>query len=65
MQSFAATIRRERDLIRNTRDHALAKRAYGFHSPDALIAMTLLTRGGLCPTTTRSSSIKPDRWKCQ
>src|SRR6516165_7982504 len=53
-----------RDLIGNTLDHglsnarseatnthlrALTKRAYGFHSPDALIAMALLTRGGLCP----------------
>jgi hypothetical protein len=33
--TFAATIGRERDLIRNTRDHALAKRACGFHNPDA------------------------------
>jgi hypothetical protein len=33
----------------NTHLRALTKRAYGFHSPDALIAMALLTRGGLCP----------------
>jgi transposase len=61
---LARTIRRYRDLIWNTLDHrlsnarseatnthlrALTKRAYGFHSPDALIAMALLTRGGLCP----------------
>jgi transposase len=62
--TLARSIRRYRDLIRNTLDHglsnarseatnthlrALTKRAYGFHSPDALIAMALLTRGGLCP----------------
>jgi transposase len=62
--ALARTIRRYRDLIHNTLDHglsnarseatnthlrALTKRAYGFHSPDALIAMALLTRGGLCP----------------
>jgi Transposase len=62
--TLAASIRRYRDLIHNTPDHALSnarseatdtrlraltKRAYGFHSPDALIAMALLTRGGLCP----------------
>jgi transposase len=62
---LARSIRRYRDLIRNTLDHnlsnarsestnthlrALTKRAYGFHSLDALIAMALLTRGGLCPT---------------
>lgn len=62
--ALARSIRRHRDLIWNTLDHglsnarseatnthlrALTKRAYGFHSPDALIAMALLTRGGLCP----------------
>ena len=62
--ALARSIRRYRDLICNTLDHglsnarseatnthlrALTKRAYGFHSPDALIAMALLTRGGLCP----------------
>lgn len=62
--ALARSIRRYRDLIWNTLDHelsnarseatnthlrALTKRAYGFHSPDALIAMALLTRGGLCP----------------
>ena len=61
---LARSIRRYRDLIWNTLDHglsnarseatnthlrALTKRAYGFHSPEALIAMALLTRGGLCP----------------
>ena len=62
--ALARSIRRYRDMICNTLDHglsnarseatnthlrALTKRAYGFHSPDALIAMALLTRGGLCP----------------
>lgn len=62
--ALARSIRRYRDLIYNTLDHglsnarseatnthlrALTKRAYGFHSPDALIAMAMLTRGGLCP----------------
>ena len=62
--ALARSIRRYRDLIWNTLDHglsnarseatnthlrALTKRAYGFHSPNALIAMALLTRGGLCP----------------
>ena len=62
--ALARSVRRYRDLIYNTLDHnlsnarseatnthlrALTKRAYGFHSPDSLIAMALLTRGGLCP----------------
>lgn len=62
--ALARTIRRYRNLIWSTLDQglsnalseatnthlrALTKRAYGFHSPDALIAMALLTRGGLCP----------------
>ncbi|QFG26977.1 ISL3 family transposase [Actinomadura sp. WMMB 499] len=33
----------------NTHLRALTKRANGFHTPDALIAMAALTRGGLCP----------------
>lgn len=33
----------------NTHLRALTKRAYGFHSPEALIAMAMLTRGGCCP----------------
>ncbi|MGH3319819.1 MAG: transposase [Streptosporangiaceae bacterium] len=59
------TLRRYRDLIGNTLDtgttnarveatnthlRALTKRAYGFHSPEALIAMATLTRGGLRPS---------------
>lgn len=33
----------------NTHLRALTKRSYGFHSPQALIAMATLTRGGACP----------------
>lgn len=61
---LARSIRRYRDLIWNTLDHnlsnarseatdthlrALTKRSYGYHSPEALIGMAMLTRGGLCP----------------
>ena len=61
---LAKTIERYRPLIWNTLEHALSnarseatnthlrvltRRAYGFHTPDALIAMAMLTRGGLCP----------------
>lgn len=61
---LAKTIERYAPLIRNTLDHGLSnarseatnthlrlltRRAYGYHSPDALIAMAMLTRGGLCP----------------
>jgi transposase len=33
----------------NTHLRLLTRRAYGYHSPEALIAMADLTRGGLCP----------------
>jgi transposase len=33
----------------NTHLRLLTRRAYGYHSPEALIAMATLTRGGLCP----------------
>jgi transposase len=33
----------------NTHLRAITKRDYGFHSPEALIAMATLTRGGACP----------------
>jgi transposase len=33
----------------NTHLRVLTRRSYGFHSPAALIAMAMLTRGGLCP----------------
>jgi len=61
---LARTITRFLPLIRNTLDHGLSnarseatnthlrlltRRAYGYHSPNALIAMAGLTRGGLCP----------------
>jgi transposase len=61
---LAKTTERYRQLIHNTLDHglsnarteatnthlrALTRRAYGFHTHDALIAMAMLTHGGLCP----------------
>jgi transposase len=61
---LAKTIERYRPLIGNTLEHGLSnarseatnthlrvltRRAYGFHSPDALIALAMLTRGGLRP----------------
>jgi len=61
---LAATVERYKPLIFNTLDHGLSnarseatnvhlrtltRRAYGFHSPEALIAMAMLTRGGCCP----------------
>jgi transposase len=61
---LAKTIDRYLPLIRNTLDHGLSnarseatnthlrlltRRAYGYHTPEALIAMAMLTRGGLCP----------------
>jgi transposase len=61
---LAKTIKRYRNLIHNTLDHRLSnalseatnthlrlltRRAYGYHSADALIAMATLTRGGCCP----------------
>ena len=62
--ALAKTLKRFQQLIWNTLIHsmsnaqseatnthlrALTRRAYGFHSPEALIAMAMLTRGGLCP----------------
>ena len=61
---LAKTIKRYRTLILNAVEHGLSnarseatnthlrlltRRAYGYHSPEALIAMADLTRGGLCP----------------
>ena len=69
--AVARTIRRHRQLIINTLDHGLSnarseatnthlrtltKRAYGFHSPDALIGMAMLTRGGICPALPRRTA---------
>lgn len=64
-EKLCRTIERYRPLIGNTLDHnvtnarseatnthirALTKRACGYHTPEALIAMATLTRGGLCPS---------------
>jgi transposase len=64
MVKLSRTLTRYRPLIEATLTHGLSnarseatnvhlrvltRRSYGFHSPEALIAMALLTRGGLCP----------------
>ena len=69
--TLARTIERYRPLILNTLEHGLSnarseatnthlrvltRRAYGFHSAEALIAMAMLTRGGLCPELPRRPS---------
>jgi transposase len=61
---LAKSIEHYKPLIVNTLEHeisnarseatnvhlrVLTRRAYGFHSPEALIAMAMLTRGGVCP----------------
>jgi len=33
----------------NTQIRLITRRAYGFHSPKSLIALAMLTLGGLCP----------------
>jgi transposase len=68
--TLAATITRYRTLILNAVTHGLSnarseatnthlrlltRRAYGYRSPDALIAIADLTRGGLCPPLPRRS----------
>jgi transposase len=40
----------------NTRIRLIARRAFGFHSPEALIALSLLALGGLCPPLPGRSS---------
>jgi transposase len=67
---LARTIKRFLPLIHNTLDHRLSnalseatnthirlltRRAYGYHSPDALVTMATLTQGGLCPPLPRRS----------
>jgi transposase len=62
---LAKTVTRFLPILRNTLDHPLSnarseatnthlrvltRRSYGFHTPEALIAMAMLTRGGLCPS---------------
>jgi transposase len=62
--ALATTIKRFLTLIHNTLEHGVSKalseatnthlrlltrRAYGYHSAEALITMATLTRGGLCP----------------
>jgi transposase len=64
MAHLANTVIAYRPLILNTLHHglsnarseaadthlrAITKRSYGLHSPDALIGLAMLTRGGYCP----------------
>ncbi len=64
MLALSRTLRRYRDLIINAVDHgvsnalaeatnthiqALIRRARGYHTPESLIAIINLTRGGFCP----------------
>ena len=37
----------------NTQIRLITRRAFGFHIPDALIALTLLSLAGLCPPLPR------------
>lgn len=37
----------------------LTRRAFGFHSPDALIALAMLSLSGLCPSLPRSTEHSP------
>ena len=61
---MAKTIKKYQTLILNAVEHGLSnarseatnthlrlltRRAYGYHSPDALIALADPARGGLCP----------------
>jgi hypothetical protein len=43
----------------NTHLRLLTRRAYGYHSPEALIAMAGLTRGGLCHHSPDDHEIRP------
>ena len=43
----------------NTHLRLLTRRAYGYHSAQALIAMADLTRGGLCPPLPGRSQNRP------
>ncbi len=43
----------------NTHLRLLTRRAYGYHSPEALIAMATLTRGGLCPPSPADHENRP------
>ncbi len=49
----------------NTRLRALTKRACGFQCPEAMIGITKLTRGGLCPALPPPHSMKTRAQKRQ
>jgi hypothetical protein len=43
----------------NTHLRVPTRRSHGFHTPESLIAMAVLARGGLCPQTPRPNLITP------
>jgi transposase len=49
----------------NTKVRLVARRAFGFHSAQALIAMSELTLGGLCPALPGRQSWPLDPRQCQ
>ena len=49
LNAVAHGLSNARSEATNTHLRLLTRRAYGYHSPEALIAMADLTRGGLCP----------------
>lgn len=48
--TLAHNVTNARTEANNTHLRALTKRAYGYHTPEALIGVAMLTRGGLCPS---------------
>jgi hypothetical protein len=48
----------------NTQIRLIARRAFGFHSPEALISPAMLKLGALCPPLPGESLLR-DPWKCQ
>jgi transposase len=49
LNAVAHGLSNARSEATNTHLRLLTRRAYGYHSPESLIAMANLTRGGLCP----------------
>jgi transposase len=40
----------------NTKLRVLTRMAFGFHNPEALVALALLDRGGYCPPLPRRTA---------
>jgi len=43
----------------NTKIRLIARRAFGFHHPEALIGLAMLSLGGLCPPLPGRAAPKP------